>query len=129
MTIDLWALFATLILAMAQIGLASILTVRQLGPEWVLSPRDQPRETSGLTGRVVRAHRNLLEIFPQFLAALLIVHFAGAVGYLSAVGAWTFFVGRLLYVPAYVFDPPGLRPICWQIGQFGILIILADIFL
>ncbi|SIN63688.1 Uncharacterized conserved protein, MAPEG superfamily [Parasphingorhabdus marina DSM 22363] len=128
MTFDLWALFATLVLAMVQIGLASILTVRQLGPDWVLGPRDQPRETSGRTGRVVRAHRNLLEIFPQFVAALLIIHFAGEAGQLSAVGAWTFFVGRLLYVPAYVFGPTGLRPLCWQIGQVGILIILADIF-
>ncbi len=128
MTTDLWALVSVLALATAQIGLASILTVRQLGPQWVLSPRDEPKETTGITGRIVRAHRNLLEIFPQFVAALFIVHAADAVGTLSAVGAWTFFAGRFFYVPAYAFGPTGLRPICWQAGQLGIFIILADIF-
>lgn len=128
MTPDLWALLCTFFLAIVQIGLASILTLRQLGAQWVLSPRDEPMETHGYTGRAVRAHRNLLEIFPQFVAALFIVHAAEADSWLTAAGAWTFLMGRIAYVPAYIFGPTGLRPICWQIGQMGIVIILADIF-
>jgi len=76
MTSDLWALAATLILAMIQIGLQSVLTLKQLGSEWVLSARDESRVVTGISGRFVRAHRNLLEIFPQFVAALFIVHAA-----------------------------------------------------
>jgi uncharacterized MAPEG superfamily protein len=128
MTSDLWALVATLVLAMGQIGLQSILVLRQLGPEWVLSARDEPREVVGLSGRFVRAHRNLLEIFPQFVAALFVVHAAGLNAQLTTYGAWGFFVARCVYVPAYAFGPTGLRSICWQVGQIGILVILADLF-
>jgi uncharacterized MAPEG superfamily protein len=128
MTSDLWALVATLALAMVQIGLQSVLTLRQLGPEWVLSARDEAREVVGLSGRFVRAHRNLLEIFPQFVAALFIVHAAGVNSQLTVYGAWIFFFARCIYVPAYAFGPTGLRSICWQVGQVGILVILADLF-
>jgi uncharacterized MAPEG superfamily protein len=129
MTGDLWALFAALVLASVQLGLSSILTLRQLGGGWVTGPRDEPREVTGLGGRFVRAHRNLLEIFPQFLAALFIVHVAHAAGALSVYGAWTFVIARLAYVPAYAFAPAGVRPVCWMIAQAGIYLILADIFI
>ena len=110
-----------------QLTAASILSLRQLGGAWILSPRDEPREATGLTGRFVRAHRNLLEIFPQFAAALFVVHAAGSNAHLAVVGAWIFFVARVLYVPAYVFGPTGARPLCWTAAQIGIVIILFDL--
>ena len=127
MTSDLCALVATIGLAMAQLTASSILSLMQFGGTWVAGPRDEPREATGLTGRVVRAHRNLLEIFPQFAAALLVVHAAGANAQLAVVGAWTFFIARVLYVPAYVFGPTGVRPLCWLAAQAGIVIILVDL--
>lgn len=128
MTADLWALVAAMLLAAVQLTLSSVLTLRQLGGGWVAGPRDQPREVTGVSGRFVRAHRNLLEIFPQFVAALFLVHAAHAVGSWSAIGAWMFVVARLLYVPAYAFGPPGVRPICWLAAQLGIFMIVADLF-
>lgn len=128
MTPDLWALAATLVLAILQIGLQSILTLRQAGPTWVAGPRDKPFEVTGISGRFVRAHRNLLEIFPQFAAALFIVHSADVNSQLAIYGAWLFFVSRCLYVPAYAFAPAGFRSVFWQGGQIGIIVILADIF-
>lgn len=127
MTLDLWALVATLVLAMVQIGLQSILTLRQAGPSWVAGPRDTEFDVTGISGRAVRAHKNLLEIFPQFAAALFVVHAASVNGQFAVWGAGMFFVSRVLYVPAYAFGPPGLRSIFWQGGQIGILVILADI--
>jgi len=129
MTSDLWALVATLGLAMLQIGLQSILTLRQAGPAWVAGPRDEPREITGISGRIVRAHRNLLEIFPQFVAALFVVHAASVNGQYAIWGAWLFFISRCLYLPAYAFGPPGLRSILWQGGQIGIVVILLDIIM
>ena len=87
MTSDLWALVAVILLASAQLGLASVLTLRQLGGGWVAGPRDAPREVTGVSGRFVRAHRNMLEIFPQFVAVLFVVHAANAAGALSCTGA------------------------------------------
>lgn len=128
MTADLWALAAAILLATVQLTISSVLILRQLGGNWVAGTRDEPREVTGLSGRFVRAHRNLLEIFPQFVAALFLVHAAHAAGSLSATGAWVFVIARLLYVPAYAFAPMGLRPICWLIAQVGIFIIMADLF-
>lgn len=127
MTSDLWALFAAMLLAAVQLTLSSVLTLRQLGGAYVLGPRDEPREVTGLAGRFVRAHRNLLEILPQFVAALFLVHAAHAAGLLSAVGAWTFVLARSAYIPAYAFAPAGVRPICWLVAQAGIFLIVADI--
>jgi uncharacterized MAPEG superfamily protein len=127
MTDDLWALFATIGLAVLQLTASSILSLSQLGGAWILSARDEPREATGLGGRVVRAYRNLLESFPQFVAALFLVHASGTVGHLSTVGAWLFFVARSLYVPAYLFAPPGVRPLCWVTAQAGVFVILADV--
>lgn len=128
MTGDLWALLAAIVLAVVQLTIASILTLRQLGGAWVAGPRDEQREASGISGRFVRAHRNLLEIFPQFLAALFLVHATDSAGSLSVIGAWLFVIGRILYVPAYAFASPGVRPVCWLVAQAGIFVILADLF-
>jgi uncharacterized MAPEG superfamily protein len=125
---DLWALVAAMLLATLQLTLSSVLTLRQLGGAWVAGPRDEPREVTGVSGRFVRAHRNLLDIFPQFVAALFLVHAAHAAGSLSVIGAWLFVISRLLYVPAYAFGSPGVRPICWLCAQTGIFVILADLF-
>jgi uncharacterized MAPEG superfamily protein len=129
MTGDLWALLAGLLLATVQLSMASVLTLRQLGGAWVAGPRDEPREVTGLGGRVVRAYRNLLEVFPQFAAALFLVHAAHAAGSLSVFGAWQFVIARIAYVPAYVFAPPGVRPILWVVAWLGILVIVVDVFI
>jgi uncharacterized MAPEG superfamily protein len=127
MTADLWALVAAMLLAAVQLTLSSVLTLRQLGGAWVAGPRDEPREVTGVSGRFVRAHRNFLEIFPQFVAALFLVHAAHAAGSLSTIGAWLFVIARLLYVPAYAFGPIGVRPIFWLAAQVGIFMIVANL--
>lgn len=127
-TSDLWALIATLGLAIFQIGLQSILVLRQAGPAWVAGPRDEPKVITGMAGRMARAHKNLIDIFPQFLAALFLVHVTGFNDQLAVIGAWMFFVSRFLYVPAYAWAPPGIRSVFWQGGQIGIIVIVCDLF-
>lgn len=101
MTADLWALVAILLLATIQLGISSVLTLHHLGGAWVAGSRDAPREITVIGGRFVRAHRNLFEIFPQFISAIFLVHAAHTSGFLSAIGAWMFVIVRLFYVPAY----------------------------
>lgn len=116
-------------LAAVQVGAASIATLRQAGAEWVLSARDQPFTPSGVAGRLVRAHRNLLEVLPQFVASVVLVYAADSVSPLTGIGTWTFLIARILYVPAYVSAIPWLRPFCWQVAFAGILCIVVDGFL
>jgi uncharacterized MAPEG superfamily protein len=49
------------------------------------------------------------------------------VGSLSTWGAWLFFAARCLYVPAYLFGPTGVRPVCWLAAQAGIVVVLLDL--
>ncbi len=87
MTADLWALVAAMLLAVVQLTLSSVLTLRQLGGARVAGPRDEPREVTGVSGRFVRAHRNLLEIFPQFVAALFLKVFVPLAPAMCLLGA------------------------------------------
>ena len=128
MTPVLYALAAVLLLAIFQVSISSIVTLKAAGPKWVLGPRDKGFDVPGASGRIVRAHRNLLEILPQFIGAVACVHFADSVSALSAWGAWIFVAARALYIPAYVSAIPWLRPICWQIALFGLLAVLIDAF-
>ena len=128
MSPDLYALAGAVLLSGAQVGMASVATLRKAGPDWVLGPRDEAFEVPGMGGRIVRAHRNLLEILPQFVGALLCVHAADSVSVISAWGAWTFLVARVVYIPAYLSAIPWLRPFCWQIAFFGVLAIVVDVF-
>ena len=128
MTPVLYALTAVILLAIFQVSISSIVTLKAAGPKWVLGPRDRGFDVPGASGRIVRAHRNLLEILPQFIGVVACVHFADSVSALSAWGAWTFVAARVLYIPAYVSAIPWLRPICWQIALFGLLAVLADAF-
>ncbi len=59
---DIAALAATIVLAPVQLSISSIATLRQAGPAWVAGPRDEPREITGVPGRLARAHRNLLDL-------------------------------------------------------------------
>ena len=128
-SLDLYALAAVILLAAVQVGIASVATLRVAGPKWVLGPRDTGFEVPGVSGRLVRAHRNLLESLPQFIGALLCVHAAGSVSSLTVYGAWVFFAARVLYIPAYVSAIPWLRPFFWQVAFFATMTILADAFL
>ncbi|MEO1250812.1 MAG: MAPEG family protein [Pseudomonadota bacterium] len=125
---SLWALFACIVLGILHISLSSMLSLAQLGPAYILSARDEPREPVGLAGRIARSYRNYLENFAQFVAAIALVHFSNTSGALAGVGAWMFFAGRVFYIPAYAFAPPGVRPIMWMVAQIGVVIILADLF-
>ncbi|MEQ8858918.1 MAG: MAPEG family protein [Pseudomonadales bacterium] len=129
MTHDLWALLAVLGLGIVHLGLSSVLSLVQLGPGYILSARDVAREPTGVPGRVARSYRNLLESLPQFVGALLLVHASGSAGELAGIGAWMFFFGRLIYVPAYAFAGPGVRPVCWMVAQIGVIVIVVDLFI
>lgn len=89
-------LAGVIFLAALQVGMASIAVLRQAGAEWVLSSRDKAFVPIGLAGRLTRAHRNLLEVLPQFVASVLLVHIANSVSALSVFGIWTFLVARIL---------------------------------
>lgn len=127
MSTELWLLAGSLVLALVQIGLASLSAKKQTGVEWSVGARDEPRPLTGAPARLERAQRNLMETLPIFIGAVLLVSIAQRTGWLSELGAHLFFWGRVAYVPAYAAGLPWIRSILWSIATLGIALILLSL--
>jgi uncharacterized MAPEG superfamily protein len=126
MTTELYLLACTLVLAVLQIMLTSILRTRETGGAYNTGPRDDEGPPVGkLTGRMQRAQKNLYETLPLFMGAVLIVALAGRENTLSFYGAWMYFLARIVYVPLYAVGVPVLRTLTWLISLIGMLMVLA----
>ena len=105
MTTELHILAWTLVLALIQVLLPSVVRSRETGLGHNGGPRDQPGPPVGkVTGRLMRAQNNLFETLPVFAIAILIAHMAGREGTLTLYGAWLYIVARVIYLPLYGRD-------------------------
>jgi uncharacterized MAPEG superfamily protein len=129
MSVELWLLAGSLVLALVQIGLQSLSAKKQTGIEWSVGPRDEERPVSGVPARLERAQRNLMETLPVFIGAVLLVHVAGRTSWASELGAHLFFWARLAYVPAYAAGIPWVRSILWNVATLGIVFVLASLLI
>ncbi|OWT80302.1 MULTISPECIES: MAPEG family protein [unclassified Achromobacter] len=128
MSIQLTLLAWTLVLALVQILAAAQARTRETGLAWNAGPRDAASVPVGkLAGRLKRAQGNLLETLPVFAAAILIAHVAGRESALSAAGAWTYLIARVVYVPLYAAGIPYVRSLAWVVSIIGILLVLVPL--
>ncbi|RKR03447.1 putative MAPEG superfamily protein [Kushneria sinocarnis] len=130
MSLELYLLGWTLVLAIIQILLPAMLRNRETGIEYNTGPRDEPGPPMGrLTGRLTRAEKNLFETLPLFIGAILIAHVGGQEGALTAWGAWLYLLARIVYVPLYAMGIPWLRSLVWAVSLLGlVLVLLAVLF-
>lgn len=129
MTPEFIALAATLVLALVQILAAGAVRTSELGARWNAGPRDGDVPPPGkLAGRLKRAQDNLFETLPLFIAAVLMAEVAGKTGDLTALGAYLYFFGRLVYVPIYALGIPYLRSAVWGVAAVGLILIIAALF-
>jgi uncharacterized MAPEG superfamily protein len=128
MTTELHILAWTLVLALIQVLLPSVVRSRETGLGYNGGSRDQPGPPVGkLTGRLMRAQNNLFETLPVFAVAILIAHIAGREGTLTLWGAWMYIVARVVYLPLYAAGIPFLRSLVWLVSLFGIILVLVPI--
>ncbi|MFP5391120.1 MAG: MAPEG family protein [Gammaproteobacteria bacterium] len=126
MTPELTILAWTLVLAVAQILLPATLRNKETGIAYNVSARDTPAPPPRpLTGRLQRAHANLMETLPLFAAAVLMAHVTGREGGIVLLGAQIYAGGRLLYLPVYALGIPYLRSAVWGISLSGLMLILV----
>ena len=129
MTPEFILLAFTLILALVQIGAATVARTAELGGKWNAGPRDEDVPPPGkLAGRLMRAQANLFETLPIFAAAVIMAHIAGKDGSLTAIGAHLYFFARLIYLPLYAFGVPYIRSLVWLIAAAGLVMVLAALF-
>ena len=127
-SIELQMLFCSVLLGLAQLLAAAMLSTRDKGVAHNLSPRDdQGAPVSVLTGRMQRAFANFKETFAFFASAVLLVTILGRESELSAWGAQLYFWARLAYVPVYAAGIPGLRSAIWTVSLVGLLLVLLSI--
>jgi uncharacterized MAPEG superfamily protein len=128
MTTELTLLGWTLVLALVQVLLPSMLRSRETGMSYNAGPRDQPGPPVGaLTGRLKRAQANLFETLPVFAAAVLIAHVAGREGTLTLWGTGLYLAARVIYLPLYAAGIPFVRSLVWLASLLGIILLLNAI--
>ncbi|TJZ79187.1 MAPEG family protein [Chitiniphilus eburneus] len=126
MPIELQALAWTIVLGLVQVLLTASVLRRQQGLKWAAGPRDvAPPSPTPLGGRLQRAQANLMETFPFFAAAVLVVMIQGRQGDLSHWGCLLYFWARVLYVPLYAAGIPRVRSLVWMVSLIGLLLVLA----
>ena len=105
------------------IGLQGILATKELGSNWNAGPRDDAREPKGaLAGRAARASANFRETYPAFVALALAVVIAGDAAGWGLIGAWLWFVARLVYIPLYLAGIPYIRSVVWLVSLAGLAV-------
>ena len=128
MSIELKLLVWSCALALAQMVVAAIGAQLQVGLPPLAGNREGMPELTGIAGRAVRAHRNLLESLVLFAALVLVAQVSGKTNATTALGAQLFFWGRLAYAPVYWIGVPWLRTGVWAVSIAGLLMILVQLF-
>ena len=120
-----WSAVLLLLQVMAQAAAAS-----DLGPTYLLSPRDEKRVSrSVVAGRLGRALKNLLETYPAFIALVLALVVTGKTGGLAATGAWLWLGARVVYVLIYAAGIPVLRTLVWLVSIIGLVLMILRLMM
>ena len=109
---------------LAAYGLLVILTLvaqatgamSQLGLGYLMSSRDEGRSVSGMSARLDRALNNSVVAMALFAPAVLLHVVAESTSPQTLLAAQAFLLGRVIYLPAYVFGIVGLRTLAWALG-------------
>ena len=124
-SVEMQILFCALVLGLAQLVLAIVVSVLGRGTPWAAGPRDEEAPALGkFGGRFERAWQNFIETFPLFAGAVLLAHLLGKSTSTSVHGAQIYIWARLLYVPAYVIAIPFVRTLVWTASIVGIVMVL-----
>lgn len=119
---EIWILGWSALLLLVQVALQALSTY-DLGPAYLLGPRDQKREARNvLAGRLERALKNFLETYPAFIAIVVALVVTGKSGGLAAAGAWIWLAARVIFVPVYAAGIPILRSVIWLVSALGLVL-------
>lgn len=130
MNTEIQYLVYAVLLGFAQLFIASGASTLDRGLKWNWGPRDDGgRPLRPHAARADRAFQNFKETFPFFVAAVLAVLLANGADELSARGCMLYLVGRVIYIPLYIFGVNGVRTLAWFASVIGIFMVLASVWL
>jgi len=126
-TPDLKLLLWSVVLTVAQVIVAAMAANGQVGLGVLASNREGLPELPGLAGRAQRAHRNMLENLPLFIALVLIAQIAGKANAMTLLGCQLFFWSRLAHALIYLAGIPWLRTLAFAVSVVGMGLIFVQL--
>ena len=125
MTPELTALTLAALLQCLQFALYSVLAQKQVGSKYAASPRDEPRQLTGIAGRAQRALNNHFEGLILFGIAVMAVTYSDRGSAETALAAALYLGARVLYLPAYLFGWTPWRSLIWVAGFLATVFLLV----
>lgn len=104
------------LLTLVQILVHVLAATPPLGLPYLVSPRDQARDLTGIPGRFKRAADNAVTALALFAPAVLILQAKGALTPHTLLAAQLFLIGRLAYAVLYPLGTPWLRTLVWLVA-------------
>ncbi|HBS48717.1 MAG TPA: hypothetical protein DEA05_00820, partial [Rhodobacteraceae bacterium] len=95
-----------------------------VGPKYAVGPRDEPRQLTGVAGRLQRALTNHFEGLILFGIAAGVIALTDQSTTVTAACAWVYLAARALYVPAYAFGLTPWRSLIWSVGFLATVVML-----
>lgn len=127
MTPDLKLLLWSVALTFVEVLVAAAGANAQVGLATLAGNREGMPALTGWAGRAQRAHRNMLENLPLFVALVLIAQAAGKANAMTLLGAQLFFWGRLAHWLIYLAGIPWLRTLAWAVSVVGLILIFGQL--
>jgi uncharacterized MAPEG superfamily protein len=127
MTPDLKMLVWSVVLTFVQVLVAVLAAQGQVGLGMLAGNRDGVLTLGGFAGRAQRAHRNMLENLPLFIALVLVAQVAGKTDATTLLGCQLFFWGRLAHWLIYLAGIPWLRTLAWLVSVIGLILIFRQL--
>jgi uncharacterized MAPEG superfamily protein len=114
-------------LAFAQVLVAVTGAFLQVGLPALAGNREKFPEITGWAGRAQRAHRNMMESLPLFIALVFIGVAVQKSNQMTVLGAQLFFWGRFAYALLYTGGIAWLRTGAWFVSIAGMALMFAQL--
>ena len=112
------------LLAFAQMLVAVLGAMMQVGLTPLAGNREGLPEITGWAGRARRAHYNMLESLVLFAALVLVAQVMGKLADKNVLlGAQLFLGGRIAYAAIYLAGIPWLRTAVWLVSVVGLALV------
>ena len=127
MTPELSFVVWSVALTFVEVLVAVLAAQAQVGLGVLAGNRDGLVPLTGFAGRAQRAHWNMLESLPLFIALVLVAQIAGKANATTLTGCELFFWGRLAHWLIYFIGIPWLRTIAWVVSVIGLIVIFGQL--
>jgi len=123
LTYLVWSVALAFVQVLVAVSLASLVVPL---PKLMGNREDMP-DLKGVAGRATRAHLNMMENLPLFIALVLVAQIAGRSDDMTHLGVLLFFWGRVAHAIIYLAGIPGLRTLAWLVSVVGMVLIFRQL--